>query len=320
MSKYRTSLPLGKAPLMSDGGLETTLVFHEGMELPEDAAFDLLRTHEGVETLRRYYEGYARIARRHSLGMILESPTWRANPDWAARIGYDAAALAVANRKAIELMNKIRAAWETPGAPYVTSGNVGPRGDGYFPECRMSSMQARDYHAQQIETFAETDADMIAAFTLEYPEEAAGIVAEARECALPAVISFTVREDGRLPGGETLADAIASVDDETDGYVAYYMLNCAHPLHFCAALEPGGAWLERVQGFRANASRHPHTEFDTGDPAELGREYLRLQALLPRLAVVGGCCGTDERHIEAICNSLVPCPPVRRAGQETDEP
>jgi S-methylmethionine-dependent homocysteine/selenocysteine methylase len=311
MSKYRKRLPLRNDRLfMSDGGLETTLIFHQGIDLPEGAAFHLLKDEEGTEVLRQYYNRYACMAREHGMGFVLESPTWRANRDWAAKIGYDAKALADANRKAIGLMLEVRAAWERPQTPFVISGNIGPRGDGYFPDQRMSAAEAKSYHAAQIETFAATDADMVAAFTLNYPEEAIGVVAAARDCHIPAVVSFTVETDGRLPSGETLPDAIARVDDETGGYAAYYMINCAHPTHFAAVLRDAGQWRERLRGLRANSSKRSHAELDnspeldTGDPDELGADYRELREFLPRLAVVGGCCGTDHRHVDAICRQL----------------
>jgi S-methylmethionine-dependent homocysteine/selenocysteine methylase len=311
-ARYRDRLPqLDGQFFMSDGGLETTLIFHQGLPLPENAAFDLLRHDEGVRVLRRYFDQYAAIARRRRLGFVLESPTWRANPDWASRIGYDARALAEANRKAIRLMQEVRAAWEGPGTPFVISGNIGPRGDGYFPDRRMRVHEALAYHAPQVETFADTAADMVAAFTLNYPEEAIGVALAARNARIPAAISFTVETDGRLPSGETLADAVSRTDDETDGWPAYYMINCAHPAHFEPVLRGGGSWLRRLRGLRANSSRLSHaeldgrTELDPGDPEALGAEYRALFSLLPHLAVVGGCCGTDHRHVDAICTELL---------------
>ena len=307
MSKYRNHLPqLGDAMFLTDGGLETTLVFHEGLDLPCFAAFDLLRDEAGVEILRNYYDGYVSIARQRGVGVVLESPTWRANPDWGAILGYDAETLADANRKAIGLMLEIRAAHETPGAPMVISGNLGPRGDGYRADARMTVEKARRYHVEQIETFAGTDADMVSAFTMNYAEEAAGIVRAAQDADMPVVISFTVETDGRLPSGQRLADAIQHTDDSTGAYAAYYMINCAHPTHFDEVLSDGGQWLDRVRGVRANASHCSHAELDespeldAGNPSELGNEYRELRCRLPRLSVLGGCCGTDHRHIEAI--------------------
>jgi S-methylmethionine-dependent homocysteine/selenocysteine methylase len=307
MSKYREHLPqLDDRLFLTDGGLETTLVFHEGLDLPCFAAFDLLKDEEGIDILRRYYDRYVEIARAHGVGVVLESPTWRANADWGDRLGYDAATLADANRKSIGLMLEIRAATEHPSAPMVISGNLGPRGDGYQVEARMTAAEAQSYHARQIETFAQTDADLVSAFTINYVEEGIGIVRAAQAVDMPVVISFTVETDGRLPSGEGLDEAIGRTDTETGGYAAYYMINCAHPTHFCHVLDDGGKWRERIRGLRANASCRSHaelddsTELDTGDPGELGTQYRKLRRILPRLTVLGGCCGTDHRHVQAI--------------------
>jgi S-methylmethionine-dependent homocysteine/selenocysteine methylase len=311
-SLYRHQLPLLAGELfLTDGGIETTLVFHDGIELPYFAAFDLLKTAEGTAALRAYFERYARLARTQGLGLVLEAPTWRANRDWAAKLGYDASALAAANRRAIELLLEIRADFATPGTPIVISGNLGPRGDGYRPGETMGVSAARDYHSAQIETFAATDADLVAAFTMNYPQEAMGIALAARAAGMPVVISFTTETDGRLPSGTTLAEAIEATDEASGGHPAYYMINCAHPDHLIPALELGGAWRERVRALRANASRRSHaeldesTDLDIGNPEELGRQYAELRALLPRLTVVGGCCGTDHRHVEAIGSAML---------------
>jgi homocysteine S-methyltransferase len=311
MSKYRNRLPqLRNTLFLTDGGLETTLVFHDGIELPYFAAFDLLRSPEGVDRLRRYFETYTRIALDRRVGIVLEAPTWRANADWAAKLGYDADALADANRVSIGLLLEVRDALETPATPIVISGNVGPRGDGYRVDARMSTEQARAYHATQIGTFAGTDADMVGAFTMNYVEEAVGIAIAAREHVMPLALSFTVETDGKLPSGQTLAEAIERVDAETGEYPVYYMINCAHPSHFEGVLDELGPKLRRVRGLRANASRRSHaeldasTDLDAGDPVTLGREYRALQRRLPALTVVGGCCGTDHRHVAAIAHAL----------------
>jgi len=311
MSKYRDRLPqLNGRLFVTDSGLETQLIFHDGLELPYFAAFELLKNDEGTDRLRRYYARYADIARAHGLGLVLEAPTWRANPDWAEKLGYEAPALAEINRKAIDLMLEIRRRYETANSPMVISGNLGPRGDGYAPDNRMSVEQACDYHAPQIETFAQTEADMVAAFTINYVEEGVGIVRAAKVHGMPMTLSFTLETDGRLPSGDTLARAIERTEAETGAYAAYYMINCAHPSHFEHVLRDAEAWRERIRGLRANASKRSHaeldesTDLDDGDPAQLGREYRGLQGWLPNLTVVGGCCGTDHRHVEAMCEAM----------------
>lgn len=311
MSKYRNRLPQLKDRLfMTDGGLESTLIFHEGIELPLFAAFDLLKEAEGTAVLERYFARYADLARQHGIGLVLETPTWRANPDWGDKLGYDAVTLADANRKAVSLLLRIRAAYETTGTPIVISGNLGPRGDGYRPGTRMTAEASHRYHAPQIETFAQTDADMVAAFTINYIAEAVDIVTAAKACAMPVAISFTLETDGRLPSGESLQQAIIQTDEASAAYPAYYMLNCAHPTHFANVVRDKGEWLQRIRGLRANASRRSHaeldeaTDLDAGDAEELGMLYAALQASLPRLSVAGGCCGTDHRHVDAICRSM----------------
>lgn len=310
MSKYRKHLPQLKDQLfMTDGGLETTLIYHEGIDLPFFAAFDLLKNEFGLEVLRRYFVRYTELARSHGLGVILEAPTWRANQDWAAKLDYDTVTLADANRKAIGLLLEIRAGLETARTKIVISGNLGPRGDGYIADSRMSTAEAQDYHAAQVQTFAGTDADMVAAFTMNYVEEAIGIVRAAKQAQMPVAISFTVETDGRLPSGQPLREAIAATDSATGGYPAYYMINCAHPTHFRQSLQQG-EWLNRIRGVRANASCKSHAELDAsttldaGNPDELGVQYRELRATLGKLAVIGGCCGTDHRHVDAMCREL----------------
>jgi len=313
MSNYRRGLPqLDDRLFMTDGGLETWLVFHEGIDLPAFAAFDVLKDEAGVGLMRRYFERYTALAQAHGVGLVLDAPTWRANPDWGASIGYDADALADANRRSVELMLELRAAHETPATPIVVCGVVGPRGDGYVVDRRMTRAEATAYHAVQIGILAGTDADMVTAYTLNYADEAVGVAAAARNQAIPVAISFTVETDGRLPSGESLAEAILATDEATDGYPAYYMINCAHPEHFAPVLAAGGDWIRRIRGLRANASRLSHAELeqcttlDEGDPTDFGARFEELRRLLPGLTVLGGCCGTDHRHIGAICSVVAP--------------
>lgn len=309
------NLPLphhGKVKFITDGGLETTLIFHDGIELPHFASFDLLKTDAGCARITAYYERYLELAKQAEAGFILESPTWRANRDWGARIGYDEDDLADINRKAIGLMAELRDRYHSDATPCLISGNIGPRGDGYVPSDRMTINQARAYHAPQIVTFAKAGVDMVSVVTINYPEEAIGIALACRDVDIPCVISFTVETDGNLPSGETIRDAIAMVDAETGAYPAYYMINCAHPDHFRDRLEESGDWKTRICGVRANASRQSHAELDAsthlddGDPEELGQLYHDLVDLLPNLAVIGGCCGTDHRHVAAMTKHALP--------------
>lgn len=314
MAKYRHNLPqLSSDLFLSDGGIETTLIFREGLELPDFAAFDLIMKHEaGYQALENYFRTYAALAKNYQVGLVLESATWRANPDWATKLGYSSTALAEVNRQAIALLHNIRQAYETEPSPMVISGCLGPRGDGYIPACAMTADAAADYHLPQITTFRDTDADLVTAITMNYVEEAIGIAAAAQSVGMPVVISFTVETDGKLPTGQSLQEAIAQVDQATNQAPAYYMINCAHPTHFAETLATEAPWSERIRGIRANASAKSHAELnesatlDDGNPEELGNQYRDLKQRFPQLNVLGGCCGTDERHIEAICKACLP--------------
>jgi S-methylmethionine-dependent homocysteine/selenocysteine methylase len=313
MAKYRNDLPqLSDGLFLTDGGIETTLIFHEGLELPDFAAFHLLKDEEGHKALQKYFRTYAALAKRYEVGFILESPTWRANPDWGRKLGYSESTLADVNSKAIELLAEIRKEFEDEKSRMVISGCIGPRGDGYSPTNVMTAEEAQQYHAPQILTFSETDADMVTAITMNYVEEAIGIGRAARSVGMPVAISFTVETDGKLPTSQTLKDAIESVEEATGKAPAYYMINCAHPTHFEGILAGDEPWTERIRGLRANASTKSHaelnesTELDEGNPVELGRQHRDLLSKLKNLNVLGGCCGTDHRHVEELCKAVLP--------------
>jgi S-methylmethionine-dependent homocysteine/selenocysteine methylase len=306
-----TPFQLEGAPFLTDGGLETTLIFHEGMDLPLFAAFVLVDSNEGREALCRYYRRYAAIARELGTGLILESPTWRASRDWGRQLGYSEEALVSVNRRAVDLLRDLASEARQDATEVVVSGCIGPRGDGYTLDERLTVESAQLYHSPQIRALAAAGADMVSAFTLGSSEEAIGICRAATAEGSPVVISFTVETDGRLPGGESLKEAITTVDEATDGVAAYFMVNCAHPTHFLDRLDPVEPWMRRIHGVRANASTLSHaeldesTELDDGSPEELAARYLQLDTMLPNLAVFGGCCGTDHRHVETICREVI---------------
>jgi homocysteine S-methyltransferase len=311
MVRHRHSLPQASPSVfLTDGGIETTMIYEEELDLPDFAAFHLLRSEAGTEALRRYFRRYAEIAVRHGTGLVLESATWRASADWGRRLGYSSSELAGANRAAIELLEEIRAEFVGARTPMVISGCVGPRGDGYVPTNVMIAQEAERYHRVQVATFTTTAADMITAITMNYAAEAIGITQAARRAGMPVAIAFTVETDGRLPTGQTLAEAIAEVDRETEGYPAYYMINCAHPTHFADVLRSGDRAFGRLRGVRANASAKSHAELneatslDAGDPTALAAEYACLRELVPQLSIFGGCCGTDHRHVERIAAAV----------------
>lgn len=285
-------------------GMETDLIFNRGVDLPGFASYPLLETEDGRELLKHYLVGLVGVARENGLGAILESPTWMANRDRGARLDHSPERLRDANRESIALLEEVRR--NAHDCSVLLSANLGPRSDAYAPTERMTADEARRYHAEQLSWLADTAVDLVSGYTVAYPEEATGMVLAARDVGLPAVVAFTVEIDGRLPTGTPLGAAIESVDRATDGYAAYFMINCAHPTHFADVLSDEAPWMARLGGLVANASRCSHaeldeaTELDDGDPEELGRELAALQRTFPQIMVLGGCCGTDLRHIERI--------------------
>jgi len=312
MTKYRNNLPqISDEIFLTDGGLETTLVFHNGIDLPEFSAFVLMKDSEGRNTLKQYYKKYISIAKQHGLSFILETPTWRASSKWGQKLGYTEEELADINHKSVELLLQIRDEHETDSSKLILSGSIGPKGDGYIIDEMMTIEAAKNYHTQQIRTFSNTEADLVSAITLTYVEEAIGIVRAAQAENIPVVIGFTVETDGKLPSGHTIQYAIETVDAATNNYAAYYMINCAHPTHFQNSIGGNKAWKQRIRSVRANASTKSHAELDEaevlddGNPEVLGHQYVELREELSNLNVLGGCCGTDHRHIAEICKQVI---------------
>ncbi len=307
MTLYRDSFPPSNADLfLAYVGMETDLMFNQGVDLPGFASYPLLKTTEGRELLKGYMKDLIALGKESHAGVILESPTWVANRDRGSAIGYDFPELKQLNLDAIAMMAAVRS--ESDHAPTIISANIGPRDDAYAPETQMNADEAEIYHSEQVSVLADTDLDVISGYTLAYPSEAVGIVRAARRFELPVVISFTVETDGRLPTGASLEGAISEVEVATDSYAAYYMINCAHPQHFSGVLEDA-PWMQRVGGIIANASRCSHAELDEaeelddGNPTELGEQLSDIRRRFPQIRVLGGCCGTDMRHMKQIVNA-----------------
>ena len=310
--KTRNKLPqMTDQTFLTDGGLETWLIFDKGIDMPCFASFALLDDTSVVESMKQYYRNHLEIACRHGAGFILESPTWRASADWARELKMDNEDLCRLTVKAVRLMSDIRDAAPTGQPTMVISGNIGPRSDGYDPAFHMTADEAEAYHTSQIRTMVEAGAEMIGALTMTYAAEAIGITRAAKKAGVPVMISWTTETDGRLPDATSLKTAVETADSETGQGPAYYMINCAHPSHFDHALENGESWLDRIRGLRANASALSHAELDeaeeldAGDPVDLGNRYRMLKDRMPGLTIMGGCCGTDHTHVDAIATACI---------------
>ena len=320
-TNHINSLPhKGDKIFIADGGLETTFIFLKNIDLPEFAAFDLLNSESGINGLRDYYQDYIDIALRNKLGLILDTPTWRASTGWGNKLGYTPADIREYNLSSVSLMKNMREGNVTEDSPMIINGAIGPQDDGYNPTQLLSADEAEQYHSHQVGALADAGVDMISAVTMTYAEEAIGVTRAAQSRGVPVAISFTVETDGQLPNGMSLKDAIETVDSVTKSTPVYYMINCAHPSHFSHVLKNDARWMDRIVGLRANASCMSHAELDEaielddGNPVEFGQSYAELNQQLKNLRVFGGCCGTDHRHISEVCKSLVPGEPGRSAA------
>ncbi len=290
--------------LLTDGGLETVMVFLEGLDLPHFASFTLFDSPAGRDALNRYYTGFLHEAAAQRAGFVLDTVTWRASAGWGEVMGLDAAHIDGVNRAAVELVKGLRADYVSSGQPILINGVIGPHGDAYAPDQVLSAEAAQDYHRRQVEVLAAAGVDLISAMTISSLGEAVGITMAAIEVEHPVALSFTVETDGRLSSGISLQEAIDRTDEATNGGPLWYGINCAHPDHFRHVLT--GDWVGRIGSLRANASRLSHAELDEstalddGNPDELAQDYQNLLQVLPGLHVVGGCCGTDLWHVAAI--------------------
>lgn len=304
-------LPQLESVFLTDAGLETDIIFNRGIDLPYFASITLLQSTEGKLALEGYFRGFLELARRMRCGLILESATWRASSDWAEPLGMSQQELDALNASAIAILRDLRDEFGSTIPSVLISGCLGPRGDGYDPGKIMSDEEAESYHHHQAEVLASAGVDQLTAITMTNVPEAIGIAKAAKSLGIPVAISFTVETDGRLPTGDKLSEAVSAVDRATDSTPAYYMINCAHPSHFAAALEDGADWVNRIGGVRANASRCSHAELDAmseldrGDLEELAALHSELRQRFPHINVLGGCCGTDLGHITAIAEACL---------------
>jgi S-methylmethionine-dependent homocysteine/selenocysteine methylase len=296
--------------VLTDGGLETTLIFVHDLDLPYFAAFPILRHPLHQTLIDDYYRSYMNIAVENDADFILESATWRASQDWGFKLGYTKEELAEVNYKAIEQLADLREEYKDRIRDIEISGCIGPRMDGYVASEKMTVHEAKWYHLNQIRTLKNAGVDMVTFLTVNYVQEGMGAVLASMEVGIPIVLSFTVETDGKLPGGASLKEAIDEIDQTSRDYPLYYMINCAHPSHFVEALDVEGIWKERIEGLRANASCKSHEELDnsdqldSGNSQELANWYQIVKHQLPNLRVFGGCCGTSHHHIEDMCRAV----------------
>lgn len=296
---------------LTDGGFETSMLFLEGFDLPAFAACVLLEDDVARAAMVRYFDRFLAMAETAGTGFVLDTNTWRSGTHWSDAVGRSPVQMQDLTREAVRFAVAIRARWQDRVSPILLNGAIGPAGDAYDGTLAMDANSAEAIHAPQIALLGACGVDLITALTFSGVSEAIGLSRASVKAGVPVAISFTVETDGCLPDGTPLARAVHETDAATGGAPLYYMINCAHPEHFRNVLDDD-ALRRRIRGVRANASRLSHAELDEaealddGDPEEFGALHADLSRKLPALKVVGGCCGTDHRHVGCLADAMLP--------------
>jgi homocysteine S-methyltransferase len=284
------------ALILTDGGIETRLMFELGVALPEPLESAAL---VGTDALRDVYASYIAAARAHDLPVILGTPTFRAGARYAEAAGADVGEV---NAAAVRHHRALRDA-AGPGAPVLIAGVLGPYGDAYTPAQAPDAAFAERYHAAQADALAQAGVDFLFAPTFPAVDEALGCVRAMTATGLPAVISYVLGRDGRVLDGTSLADAVARIDAEADPPPLYHSLSCIHADVAARAL--AGVPAGRVLECKANGSPLTPAELvaldhlESDPPETFAADMWRLHTE-HGLRVLGGCCGTDERHMAAL--------------------
>jgi homocysteine S-methyltransferase len=303
--------PAGSGELfLTEGGSETEIMYRHGYELPEFAMFPLLENPTARAAMRGMYCEQLDVAAEHGLSFLLTGMDYRASPDWGAKLGYSAQALADANIAAIDFLRDIAQDYAGQIPRLLVGGILGPRGDAYSLNQTITAASAEDYHAVQLQTLKRAGVDFAIAQTINNIPEAVGIARAAAAINMPLSISLTLDSSGRLKSGPSLGEAITEIDRLSDDTApAFYMLNCSHPVEYAPAITANG-WTHRLRGVRPNASKMEKIalcklgHIEDGDPVELGQQMADLRARFPHMDIFGGCCGTGAAHLREMAKAL----------------
>lgn len=294
---------------LSEGGTETEFMYKHGFELPHFAMFPLLDNPKASAKMKDMFRSYLDVAADHNFCALMGGLDYRASPDWGELLGYSPAGLADANLQSIEFLRDVASEYSSDIPETLIQGLIGPRGDAYARNESITESEAEDYHAVQLETLKKADVDLALAMTFNNIPESVGVARAAAKIGVPLGISLSLDSNSKLNSGPSLADAITTIDKETDQSPEFYLINCSHPLEYEPAIEPGD-WVKRIRGVRPNASKMEKIalckigHLEDGDPEELGVLCGDLAQRYPHMDIWGGCCGTWNNHLDQIARNV----------------
>jgi len=295
---------------LTEGGSETEILYKWSFELPEFAMFTLLDDPEADNVIRGMFRRYFDVAAEHGTAMLLNGHDYRASPDWGAKLGYSSEDLRNVQHRVIRFLDDLRAEYADRVSDVYIAACIGPRGDAYGTGGDISADESEDYHSVQLHNLDGTAADMAVAATFNNVPEAIGVIRAANSIGIPIGVSLTLTPEGRLRSGPSLREAIETIDEASGGGAVWFGTNCAHPVEFEPALADAGPWLERLRYIRPNAAKMDKIalcslgHLEDGDPVELGQQMGEVARRFPRVDILGGCCGTDERHLSQIAQNV----------------
>lgn len=296
---------------LSEGGTETELMYKYGFELPQFALYPLLNNHDATSTMRGMFRSYLDVVARNEMNALMGGLDYRASPDWGKLLGYSPAGLAEANHQSIDFLRELAAEYVSDINEILIQGLIGPRGDAYERNTKITVNEAEDYHSVQLNTLKDANVDLALAITFNNVPESIGVARAAVKLGVPLAISLTLDTHSRLNSGPSLEEAITRIDAETGQSPEFYLINCSHPLEYEPAITPGN-WINRIRGVRPNASKMDKISLckighlEDGDPEELGNLCGGLARRYPHMDIWGGCCGTWDTHIHEIAKNIYP--------------
>lgn len=295
---------------MCEGGTETEVMYKHGFSFPHFAVFELLKDTKAVAALKRMYQDYFEVVAKHNMSALVGGLDYRASPDWGALLGYSAEGLADINHQSIEFLRNIAVDYSNNIENILIQGLIGPRGDAYETNHSITEAEAQDYHSVQLQTLKSANVDLATAMTFNNVPESIGVARAAVEADVPLCISLSLDGSSNLNSGPSLAEAITTIDAATDSSVAFFMINCVHPLEYEPALADE-QWITRIRGVRPNASVMDKLSLCTighleaGNPTELGKQMGDLMQRYPHMDICGGCCGTWDTHLDQIAEDVL---------------